>query len=219
MQWCHKKNPAETCGKQKKRRRQAEKRKTASRMLRDSATICAKPPSGGTSAATAAAYRLSGEQPDGRRNSQRRHSAKQNTAVGGTIRRAAALSQKTPLACRANSPTVGANSSDAVSKPRCCSRRDDRAMMTPGCAGRSELPFTSFPAQPKSARTRARRPQNHPYSAKSPNWSSMRSSWLYLATRSVRDKEPALICPALTATARSAITVSAVSPERWLTMT
>ena len=38
------------------------------------------------------------------------------------------------------------------------SRLDDRAMMTPGCAGRRELPFTSFPAQPKSARTSARRP-------------------------------------------------------------
>ena len=185
-------------------------------MLRDSATICAKPPSGGTSAATAAAYRLSGEQPDDWRKFQRRSF---RTTLLQSQNRRQAEKQKLPIACRANSPTVGANSSGTVSKPRCCSRRDDRAMMTPGCAGRRELPFTSFPAQPKSARTRARRPQNHPYNAKSPNWSSMRSSWLYLATRSVRDKEPALICPALTATARSAITVSAVSPERWLTMT
>src|SRR5947208_3170242 len=42
----------------------------------------------------------------------------------------------------------------------------------------------------------------------------MRRSWLYLATRSVRESEPVLICPALVATARSAMNVSSVSPER-----
>ena len=42
----------------------------------------------------------------------------------------------------------------------------------------------------------------------------MRSSWLYFATRSLRDGAPVLICPAFTATARSAIVVSSVSPER-----
>ena len=42
----------------------------------------------------------------------------------------------------------------------------------------------------------------------------MRSSWLYFATRSVRLAEPVLICPALVATARSAIVVSSVSPDR-----
>ena len=124
-------------------------------MLRDSATICAKPPSGGTSAATAAAYRLSGEQPDDWRKFQRRSF---RTTLLQSQNRRQAEKQKLPIACRANSPTVGANSSGTVSKPRCCSRRDDRAMMTPGCAGRRELPFTSFPAQPKSARTSARRP-------------------------------------------------------------
>ena len=50
--------------------------------------------------------------------------------------------------------------------------------------------------------------------ADSPRSSSMRSSWLYLATRSERAGAPVLICPALTATARSAIVVSSVSPER-----
>ena len=33
----------------------------------------------------------------------------------------------------------------------------------------------------------------------------MRSNWLYLAMRSVRLAEPVLICPALVATARSAM--------------
>ena len=42
----------------------------------------------------------------------------------------------------------------------------------------------------------------------------MRSSWLYFATRSVRLAEPVLICPAPVATARSAMVVSSVSPER-----
>ena len=47
-----------------------------------------------------------------------------------------------------------------------------------------------------------------------PSASSMRSSWLYLATRSVRLAEPVLIWPALVPTARSAMVVSSVSPER-----
>src|SRR5437764_1489269 len=51
--------------------------------------------------------------------------------------------------------------------------------------------------------------------ADSPRSSSMRSSWLNLATRSDRAGAPALICPQLVATARSAIVVSSVSPERW----
>ena len=50
--------------------------------------------------------------------------------------------------------------------------------------------------------------------ADSPRSSSILRSWLYLATRSERAGAPALICPALTATARSAIVVSSVSPER-----
>ena len=41
-----------------------------------------------------------------------------------------------------------------------------------------------------------------------PSSSSMRSNWLYFATRSVRLAEPVLIWPALVATARSAIVVS-----------
>ena len=54
------------------------------------------------------------------------------------------------------------------------------------------------------------------YRAASPRFSSMRSSWLYFATRSLRAGAPVLICPLPTATARSAIVVSSVSPERWL---
>ena len=43
----------------------------------------------------------------------------------------------------------------------------------------------------------------------------MRSSWLYFATRSLRAGAPVLIRPASVATARSAMVVSSVSPERW----
>jgi hypothetical protein len=42
----------------------------------------------------------------------------------------------------------------------------------------------------------------------------MRISWLSFAVRSDRDSEPVLICPQFTATARSAMVVSSVSPER-----
>src|SRR5581483_10094329 len=47
-----------------------------------------------------------------------------------------------------------------------------------------------------------------------PSSSSIRSSWLYFATRSVREGAAVLICPTPVATARSAIVVSSVSPER-----
>jgi hypothetical protein len=43
----------------------------------------------------------------------------------------------------------------------------------------------------------------------------MRSSWLYLATRSERAGAPVLIWPQFVATARSAMVTSSVSPERW----
>src|SRR3954465_12397110 len=54
-----------------------------------------------------------------------------------------------------------------------------------------------------------------PYVARSPSCSSMRMSWLYLATRSLRAGAPVLICPQLVATAMSAIVLSSVSPLRW----
>ena len=50
--------------------------------------------------------------------------------------------------------------------------------------------------------------------ATSPSSSSIRRSWLYLAVRSPRASDPVLICPAFTATARSATKVSSVSPDR-----
>ena len=53
-----------------------------------------------------------------------------------------------------------------------------------------------------------------PYFAASPNCSWILNNWLYFAMRSVRDIEPVLICPALVATARSAMVVSSVSPLR-----
>ncbi len=49
-----------------------------------------------------------------------------------------------------------------------------------------------------------------PYTAFGPRISSIRSSWLYLAMRSVRLAEPVLIWPVPRATARSAIVVSSV---------
>src|SRR6202030_4555387 len=52
------------------------------------------------------------------------------------------------------------------------------------------------------------------YRAEPLSCSSRRISWLYLASRSERDSDPVLICPQLVATAKSAIVVSSVSPER-----
>src|SRR5262245_50480203 len=52
------------------------------------------------------------------------------------------------------------------------------------------------------------------HTAAPPSSSSMRRSWLYFAVRSLRASEPVLIWPALTATARSAMNTSSVSPER-----
>lgn len=52
------------------------------------------------------------------------------------------------------------------------------------------------------------------YTAASPSSSSIRSSWLYFATRSLLLGAPVLIWQVFRATARSAMVVSAVSPER-----
>src|SRR3990170_1049709 len=51
-----------------------------------------------------------------------------------------------------------------------------------------------------------------------PNSSSMRRSWLYLATRSLREPEPVLICPQPRGTTKAAMKASSVSPERCETM-
>src|SRR5258706_11744978 len=53
-----------------------------------------------------------------------------------------------------------------------------------------------------------------PYWARSPSCSSIRISWLYLATRSDRAGAPVLIWPQLVATAMSAMVASSVSPLR-----
>ena len=52
------------------------------------------------------------------------------------------------------------------------------------------------------------------YTALAPSCSWMRNRRLYLATRSERHREPVLIWPAHVPTARSAMVVSSVSPER-----
>ena len=46
------------------------------------------------------------------------------------------------------------------------------------------------------------------------NSSSILNNWLYLHTLSVLDIEPVFICPKSSPTAKSAIVVSSVSPER-----
>lgn len=51
------------------------------------------------------------------------------------------------------------------------------------------------------------------YTAEAPSSSSILKSWLYLATRSDLDGAPVLIWQVFKATARSAIVVSAVSPD------
>jgi len=51
------------------------------------------------------------------------------------------------------------------------------------------------------------------YCATDPNSSSILSNWLYLAILSVLEVEPVFICPALVATATSAIVASSVSPD------
>ena len=81
-------------------------------------------------------------------------------------------------------------------------RRGRRRRWTPGCGWPSPL----------SCARKARRPAKR---ATLPSSSSMRSSWLYLATRSVRDAEPVLIWPQSSATTRSAMVTSSVSPLRW----
>merc|ERR1711972_588628 len=53
------------------------------------------------------------------------------------------------------------------------------------------------------------------YTAWSPSSSSILMSWLYLALRSERQGAPVLIWPVHNATAKSAMVVSSVSPERW----
>src|SRR6266436_9118187 len=76
-----------------------------------------------------------------------------------------------------------------------------------------------FPVQPgeclaASCQRFARRQALPAYCAWAPSSPSMRRSWLYLAVRSERAKDPVLICPQFVATARSAIVASSVSPER-----
>ena len=52
------------------------------------------------------------------------------------------------------------------------------------------------------------------YTALSPKASSILNNWLYFATRSDLEGAPVLIWHVFNATAKSAIVVSAVSPER-----
>lgn len=53
------------------------------------------------------------------------------------------------------------------------------------------------------------------YRALEPNICSIFNNLLYFAILSERDSEPVLMSPLFTATAKSAIKVSSVSPERW----
>src|SRR5215217_709622 len=88
---------------------------------------------------------------------------------------------------------------------RACVRA--RGFPRPGPALGREVGLRPDGTYPASNRGKAEAPA---YRAASSRSSSMRSSWLYLATRSVRAGAPDLICPQLVATARSAIVVSSV---------
>src|SRR5204862_6945075 len=70
---------------------------------------------------------------------------------------------------------------------------------------------TTFPCALPTGCRNALTPANR---AASPSFSSIRSSWLYFAIRSVLLADPVLICPSPVATARSAMNGSSVSPER-----
>ena len=89
---------------------------------------------------------------------------------------------------------------------------EDGTHASPGRIDRLMPPIRPGCSQPDWRRWgKAPRPA---YVAALPRRSSIRSNWLYLATRSVRHNEPVLICVAADATDRSAIVVSSVSPER-----
>ena len=88
-------------------------------------------------------------------------------------------------------------------------RPDVAGVATPD---RGSARWPSAPAQPCWRRAKRGKAPAPAYSAASSSSSSMRSSWLYLATRSDRAGAPVLIWPQLVATARSAIVVSSVSP-------
>ena len=93
-------------------------------------------------------------------------------------------------------------------------RRWARRSRRGGDGHRSEL-SPRWPGTPSAQGRCQRRKTDLPgYSASVPSASSMRRSWLYLATRSDREGAPVLIWPQPVATARSAIVVSSVSPER-----
>ncbi len=71
-----------------------------------------------------------------------------------------------------------------------------------------------FPSHPREGGDDMGETTFYPNTAAAPNCSSILNNWLYFATRSDRDGAPVLICPQLVATAKSAMVVSSVSPER-----
>src|SRR5438105_7637243 len=98
--------------------------------------------------------------------------------------------------------------------PRGATRgRGDRALAAPAIRG-SFATRADGPARRQRLDAAARNAARPGYAASPPSASSIRRSWLYLATRSERDGAPVLICPQPVATARSAIVVSSVSPAR-----
>src|SRR6266540_6432691 len=97
--------------------------------------------------------------------------------------------------------------------------RPDAREALPAVGGEGQREHRQHRRAEKTQPARAHRPwppkaARPGQTAAGPSSSSMRRSWLYFAVRSPREREPVLICPALTATARSATKVSSVSPER-----
>ena len=83
------------------------------------------------------------------------------------------------------------------------SRSREHLATDPTCRKRKRL-VSGHSCHDVSQRSGARAAEPR-YAAASPRFASMRSSWLYLATRSERHGAPVLIWPQLVATARSAI--------------
>src|SRR5262249_2635288 len=90
-------------------------------------------------------------------------------------------------------------------------RRDRRDATEPKAHRPTLWPSLGFASLRETCRASFDRP---PYTARPPSSASSASRRLYSATRSDRESDPVLICPQPVPTARSAIVVSSVSPER-----
>ena len=122
--------------------------------------------------------------------------AEQASSGGGLSPRGMPIKTAT-RSCRFNAEACSASPVQGEERQRPLQQRSSRS--------EAQLP------EPRAYARTAPRPR---YRAAEPSSSSIRSSWLYFASRSDRASDPVLICPQLVATARSAIVESSVSPDR-----